>query len=98
MDLETAKKLNEVLTPLGYTVGKIYLEMGQYETALEIARTEIKYSILTDDERKQKMDKVKSLENEFQEIEWTGHREVPQSTFHYRDLLKKMGMERHEDN
>jgi hypothetical protein len=48
MDLETAKKLNEVLTPLGYTVGKIYLEMGQYETALEIARTEIKYSILTD--------------------------------------------------
>jgi hypothetical protein len=39
------------------------------------------------------MDKVKSLENEFQEIEWTGHREVPQSTFHYRDLLKKIGME-----
>jgi hypothetical protein len=93
MDLETAKKLNEVLTPLGYTVGKVYLEMEQYKAALEIARTDLKYSNLTDDEYKQKMDKVKSLENEFQEIEWTGHREVPQSTFHYRDLLKKIGME-----
>jgi hypothetical protein len=36
MDLETAKKLNEVLTPLGYTVGKIYIEMEQYEAARKI--------------------------------------------------------------
>lgn len=93
MDLETAKKLNEVLKSLGYTVGKIHLEMGQYEAALEIARTDVKYSNLTSDDYKQKMNKIRSLENEFQEIEWTGNRDVPESTFHYRDLLKKIGME-----
>jgi hypothetical protein len=63
IDLETAKKLNEVLKPLGYTVGKIHLEMGQYEAALEIARSDIKYSNLTDDEYKKKMDNIKSLES-----------------------------------
>lgn len=93
MDLETAKKLNEVLKPMGYTVGKIFIEMQQYEAALEIAKSNIRYSILTEDEHNQKTDKVKALENEFQEIEWTGHRDVPESTFHYRDLLKKIGME-----
>lgn len=93
MDLETAKKLNEVLKPLGYTVGKIHLEMKQYEAAIEIANTNLKYSNLTDDEKKEKKENIKSLETEFQEIMWTGKRDVPQTTFHYKDLLKKIEIE-----
>lgn len=93
MDLETAKKLNEVLKPLGYTVGKIHIEMKQYEAAIEIANTNLKYSNLTDAENKEMKEKVKSLENEYQEIMWIGKRDVPQTTFHYWDLLKKIGAE-----
>ncbi len=90
MDIDTAKKLNEALKPLGYTVGKIFLEMGQYEAANEIAKSDLKYSDLTNDEYQKKNEKIKSLEDKFREITWTGNRDVPQSTFHYRDILKKL--------
>ena len=66
MDIDTAKKLNEALKPLGYTVGKIFLEMGQYEAANEIAKSDLKYSDLTNDEYQKKNEKIKSLEDELE--------------------------------
>jgi hypothetical protein len=93
MDLETAKKLNEVLKPFGYTVGKIHMELKQYEAALEIANINLKYSNLTDEEFNEKKENIKALDMEYLEIRCIGNRDIPQSTFYYRDLLNKIGFE-----
>jgi hypothetical protein len=87
MDFETANELNEALKPFGYTVGKIHLELKQYEAAIEIANTILKDSNLTDEEYKEKKEKIKVLEAEFREIECAGKRDVSQSRFHYKDMI-----------
>jgi hypothetical protein len=45
MDLETANKLNEVLIPLGYTVGRIVSETKNYELAIQMCNINQEYQI-----------------------------------------------------
>lgn len=81
MDLETAKKLNEVLKPLGYTVGKIGFELDQYEFAIQIAEISHLYNV-TD-----------KLEKERDDIRCDGAKDVQMSKFRHYDILKRHGVE-----
>ena len=81
MDLETAKKLNEALLPLGYTVGKIGFELDQFAFAIKASRVSHEYDI------------TNAIEGELNEIIHDGGKEVEMSTFRHYDILKRYGME-----
>lgn len=81
MDLETAKKLNEALIPLGYTVGKIGFELDQFALAIKASQISHEYDITNE------------IEKERNEIIYDGVKEVEMSKFRLYDILKRYGIE-----
>jgi len=81
MDLETVKKLNEVLIPLGYTVGKIGFELDQFAFAIQASKISQEHDI------------TNAIEKERDEIIYDGAKEVQMSTFRHYNILKRYGME-----
>jgi hypothetical protein len=63
MDLETAKKLNEILKPYGYSVGRIYSEIRILQMEIYIMDSEA--SRTADDNL---YDKKRQLQKEFDKI------------------------------
>jgi len=66
MDLETANKINDLLKPIGYTVGKIHYELSQYETAIKIVNDEMR--LYVGDDYEAGYNKRKYIENELTEV------------------------------
>lgn len=81
MDLETANKLNEVLRPLGYTVGRIAREVDAYESAIKYCNIDHEY------------DKSEEIEAELNAIMSSGTKDTPKwKYFDPHDILTKHGV------
>ena len=82
MDLETANKLNEVLIPLGYTVGRIVSEIANYELAVQMCNINKEYEIAI------------NIEKELTEILSAGCENIPPwKTPSFKEILQRYGIE-----
>lgn len=72
MDLETANKLDEVLRPLGYSVGRIYLEMLPLETEIEKLSKKAFNHDFSEFERNATWEKRTKYQDEFNSILYNG--------------------------
>jgi len=81
MNLETTKKLNEVLEPLGYTIGKIEYELSLYENAIKICNYAAKFQ------------EADEIEKERDEILADGKKNIEPSKLRQSDILHRHGIE-----
>jgi hypothetical protein len=81
MDLETAKKLNEVLKPLGYTIGKIEYELSLYENAIKMSNYAAKFQ------------EADEIEKERDEILADGKKNIEPSKLRQSDILHRHGID-----
>jgi predicted hydrocarbon binding protein len=87
MDLETAKKLNEVLIPLGYTVGRIVYETKNYELAIQMCNINQEYQIGID------------IGKELTKVLHAGIEDIPPwEPPNFKGILKRYGIENYIDS
>lgn len=87
MDLETANKLNEVLVPLGYTVGRIVFETKNYELAIQMCNINQEEQIGI------------NIGKELTNILYAGIEDIPPwEPPNFKEILKRYGIESYIDS
>jgi hypothetical protein len=87
MDLETANKLNEVLIPLGYTVGRIVHETKNYDLAIQMCNINQEYQIGI------------NIEKELTKIMYAGIEDIPPwEPPNFKAILQRYGIDSYIDS
>ncbi len=87
MDLETANKLNEVLIPLGYTVGRIVYETKNYDLAIQMCNINQEYQIGL------------NIGKELTKILYAGSEDIPPwKPPNFKEILQRYGIDSYIDS